>query len=202
MRIFLRILLGLVAAIVVAAVVMNLIARSERGSDADYHHNLPKNIRLETSRISSDSTLAVECTCEGGKLGDRSPDLYWRTDLTNVKTFAITMTDPDVPTPAFPLFNLNHWVVYDILPSYSDVPVGLTAKMAFDHGAHFGKNSMGDLKYIGPCPPMGKHTYIFRIYALDKRFNPKTPMDKQQLLDAMKGHILGYGELKTYYAAQ
>ncbi|MBC8156110.1 MAG: YbhB/YbcL family Raf kinase inhibitor-like protein [Bacteroidetes bacterium] len=198
MRIFLRVLLGLLLVVVLIAVVMNGIASSQRGADADYHQSLPRTIRLETGKISGDSVLAQDCTCKGA---ERSPDLYWGADLPNIKSFAVVMTDPDVPSPAFPLFNLTHWVVYDIPAMFSNLPEGLLIEQAMKYKAQFGKNSLGDLKYIGPCPPIGKHVYLFRVYALDKRLEPTAALDKEQLMDAMKGHILAYGELKTYYAA-
>lgn len=199
MRIFLRIVLGLLLIIVVAVIVMNAVARSQRGDEAAYHKDLPKTIRLETSKLGGDSLLAQDCTCKGG---ERSPDLYWGNNLPNVKSFALIVTDPDVPSPAFPLFNLTHWLVYDIPANFSNLPEGLPVGEAIKRGAQFGKNSLGDLKYIGPCPPLGRHVYVFKLYALDKRLEPTTPLERQPLLDAMKGHILAYGELKGYYAAE
>ncbi len=205
MRFFIRILLGIVLLIVILALAMNIRARSQRGTEADYHKNLPKNLVLETSKIGIDSTLAPECTCKGE---EKSPDLYWRPNRMdvppdpNIKSYALTVTDPDVPSPAFPLFNLTHWVIYDIPSTFGSLPFGLPIEQAIRHTAQFGKNSMGDQKYIGPCPPVGKHAYIFRIYGLNTRLMPNAPLDKQGLLDAMKGHVLGFGELKTYYAAE
>lgn len=205
MRISIRILLGLVLLVVVVALVMNIRARSQRGAEDDYHKSLLKNITLETSKITVDSTLAQECTCKGEA---KSPDLYWRPTRMdtppdpNIQSYALIVTDPDVPSPAFPLFNLTHWVIYDIPATFASLPFGLPIEQAARHTAQFGKNSMGEQKYLGPCPQVGKHAYVFKIYGLDTRLTPGAPLDKQGLLDAMRGHILSYGELKTYYAAE
>ncbi len=198
MRIFSRILLGLLLIVVVVAVFMNLRAGSERRDEADYHRSLAKTMLLETGKLMTDSLLAQECTCKGG---ERTPDLYWSNNPPNVQSYAMIMIDPDVPSPTFPLFNLTHWVVYNIPAEFHSLPEGMLIEQAVRHTAQFGRNSMGDQKYIGPCPPVGKHAYVFKIYALDKRLTAPAPLDKAQLLDAMKGHILAYGELKTYYAA-
>ncbi len=198
MRIVFRILLGFVLFIVAAAVFMYLRAGSQRRAEADYHQALPKTIKLETGQLMSDSSLSQQCAC---KTGERSPDLYWSNNPPNVTSYALTMIDPDVPTPAFPLFNLTHWVVYDIPANFHSLPDGMLVEQAIRHTAQFGKNSMGELKYVGPCPPSGKHAYIFKIYALDTRIDSAKPLEKAELLDAMKGHVLAYGELKVYYEA-
>ena len=198
MRIFFRIVLGLVLFVVAAAIGMNLWAAGERRAEADYHKGLPNTMLLETGQLMSDSSLSQQCAC---KTGERSPDLYWSRNPPNVTSYAVTMIDPDVPTPAFPLFNLTHWLVYDIPANFHSLPDGMLEEQALRHTAQFGKNSMGERKYVGPCPPAGRHAYILKIYALNTRFDPKTPFTKADLLDAMKDHILAYGELKVYYTA-
>lgn len=200
MHLFFRILSGLVLILIGAALFMNWRARSERRAEIAYHQSLHKTIRLESGKLSSDSLLAQECTCKGSGI---SPDLYWTNTSPSVKSYALTLTDPDVPTPAFPVVNLTHWVVYDIPPSIHSLPLNLQLTQAQQQSANFGKNSMGDQEFIAPCPPLGKHAYVFKLYALDTRLSTavKKPLTKEQLLEWMKGHILEYGELKGYYAA-
>jgi len=63
-----------------------------------------------------------------------------------------------------------------------------------------GKNSWGRIGYGGPCPPGGTHRYFFKIYALDKMLNLKPGATKEELLTAMKGHILAQAQFYGKYS--
>jgi hypothetical protein len=107
------------------------------------------------------------------------------------RSLAVIADDPDAG-------GFVHWVVYAIPPSFE----GLPARVQPD-AADFrqGKNSFGKAGYGGPCPPKGsQHTYRFRVYALDVEIFLKAGSDAKEVVEAMKGHILAFGELTGTYA--
>ncbi len=199
MPLFLRILLGVV--VVVALLVTGLYwrARHELMQDIAYHKALPRTLAMTSTSFADGNYIPIECTC---KAGDISPGILFDNEIPGAKSFALTMIDPDVPSSAFPLFNMTHWVIYNLNPATSRIWAGSGADSLARHGGAFGKNSMGDLKYIGPCPPMGRHLYLFRVYALDTTLKFEETPNKAQLMTAMTGHVLAYGQLAGYFSAK
>jgi Raf kinase inhibitor-like YbhB/YbcL family protein len=109
------------------------------------------------------------------------------------------MDDPDAPRPE----PWVHWVLYKLPPTLSGLPEALskTPTLSDPAGALQGNNSWSRVGYGGPMPPPGHgvHHYHFKLYALDAALNVAPGLDKQQLLAAMKGHILAEGELIGTY---
>jgi Raf kinase inhibitor-like YbhB/YbcL family protein len=198
MRLFFRILLGVVVVLSLFVVVMHWRAGREVEADVAYHKVLNLSIPITSTAFSDQGEIPIECTCKGG---EKSPGLFYENLTPGAKSYALTLTDPHVPSPAFPLFNLNHWVIYNIDPVVSQLPSNLMPDLLAQAGGAFGKNSLGEQKYVGPCPPIGRHAYVFKVYALDTKLTFATPPSKAELLDAMKGHVLGYGELTGYFGA-
>ncbi|MBI4719111.1 MAG: YbhB/YbcL family Raf kinase inhibitor-like protein [Planctomycetes bacterium] len=130
---------------------------------------------------------------------DVSPRLTWTGVPANAKELALICDDPDAPTPQ----PWVHWVIYKIPAGATGLPeaVAKTAAPNAPAGALQGKNSWGSLGYRGPAPPRGHgvHHYHFRVYALDTALDVKSGLDKDQLLAAMKGHIVAQGELVGTY---
>ncbi|HSN16683.1 MAG TPA: YbhB/YbcL family Raf kinase inhibitor-like protein [Gammaproteobacteria bacterium] len=133
-------------------------------------------------------------TCEGQSV---SPPLKWSGAPAGTKSFALIIDDPDAPDPANPQRTFVHWVIYDIPP---DV-MGLKEDASKDlpGGAHAGANDTGQAAYTGPCPPIGRHRYFHKLYALDVVLPDLHNPDKAQLLAAMKGHVLGEAQLIGTY---
>jgi Raf kinase inhibitor-like YbhB/YbcL family protein len=88
-----------------------------------------------------------------------------------------------------------HWVAYDIPPTAAGVPEGgpLPAR------ARDGRNDWDRLGYGGPCPPVGRHRYFHKLYALDAELGDLHEPTKAQLEKAMEGHILAVGQLVGTY---
>lgn len=129
-------------------------------------------------------------TCEGE---DISPVLQWRDPPDGTDSFALIVDDPDAPDPAHPRMLYVHWVLYDI-------PAGTSALGRGEHG--IGKDGVNDWNrtgYGGPCPPIGRHRYFFKLYALDTTFPDLSRPTKAQLEQAMTGHILAEAELMGTY---
>ena len=92
-----------------------------------------------------------------------------------------------------------HWLLFDIPPSLQRLVAGVSIKELSDERAESGLNSGGSVGFTPPCPPMGIHKYIIRIYALDvPHLQPASP-DHDGIIAAMKDHALGYGELSAFF---
>ena len=151
------------------------------------------SISLTSSAFAEGAPIPEEYTCQGK---DRSPPLKWSGAPAQVKSLALIMDDPDAPTGTW-----VHWVLYDLAPSMTELPEGLSAKEHIAAGS--GKEGVNDFKrlgYGGPCPPPGKpHRYFFKLYALDITLDLKAGAKKKDLERAMEKHILAQGQLMATY---
>ncbi len=143
------------------------------------------------------SEVPQKFTCQGG---DASPQLAWTGVPTGTKSLAIIVDDPDAPDPAKPERTYVHWVVYDIPPTTQSIPEGKPeGKERPPTGARAGKNDWGKPTWGGPCPPVGRHRYFHKVYALDAMLGDLKEPTKAQLEAAMKGHILAESQLVATY---
>ena len=191
-----RILLGFVFLGVLVLVGMHLWAGSRRSQEEQKLVALNKYIHVSSRSFPPNGDMPISCSCKGE---ERSPEISWDNVPITATSFVILATDYDVPTPAFSIFNLSHWVVYNLPTALRSLPDGVTPAQMNALGGKIGKNSLGTSTFIGPCPPLGRHGYVFRVYALDQMLSFPTVPDKQAVLNAMEGHILGYGELTGYF---
>jgi Raf kinase inhibitor-like YbhB/YbcL family protein len=150
-------------------------------------------ISLTSSAFAEGTAIPREYTCQGR---DISPSLKWTGVPSETKSLALIMDDPDAPTGTW-----VHWVLYDLAPSMTELPEGLSAKEHIAPGS--GKEGLNDFKrsgYGGPCPPAGKpHRYFFKLYALDTTLDLKPGAKKKDLERAMEKHILAQGQLMATY---
>lgn len=134
-------------------------------------------------------------TCDGT---DISPALSWSGVPSNAKSLALIVDDPDAPDPAAPKMTWVHWVLYNIPPSNSGLAENVAAG-ALPQGTLQGKNDWKQTGYRGPCPPIGRHRYFFKLYALDTELPDLNEPDKARLEKAMSGHIIDQAELIGTY---
>ena len=139
------------------------------------------------------ASIPKKHTCEGS---DVSPPLAIGGAPASTKTFALVLDDPDAPDPAAPQRVWVHWVAYDLPSSTHQI-----AEAAGNHPGlgRLGKNDWGKTGYRGPCPPLGRHRYFVRVYALDAELGDLNEPTKAELLSAIKGHVLATGELVGTY---
>ncbi len=145
------------------------------------------SLAITSTAFTANGAMPKLYTCEGR---DISPPLAWSGLPTGTKSLALVIDDPDAPDPAAPKMTWVHWVLYDIPPSATGLPE------AVDHaslpaGTREGKNDWGRTGYGGPCPPVGRHRYFHKLYALDAVLPDLKHPDKAALERAMRGHILG-----------
>jgi Raf kinase inhibitor-like YbhB/YbcL family protein len=131
-------------------------------------------------------------SCEGD---DLSPELEWTGAPKGTGSFALICDDPDAPSGTW-----VHWVVWNIPKDFDSLQRGILKASKFGSGIMQGRNSWPQTGYDGPCPPPGKpHRYFFKLYALDSILSLKESATKEELLSAMKGHILAEAELMGTY---
>ena len=150
-------------------------------------------MHLESSAFQPNGEIPSVHTCEGE---DKSPPLSWSGAPAGTKSFALVVDDPDAPDPAAPKRVWVHWVMYDIPTGTTSLAEGAQTAPA---GARDGQNDWGKPGYGGPCPPIGRHRYFHKIYALDAVLGDKGQLKKSELEAAIKGHILAQGELIGTY---
>jgi len=134
-------------------------------------------------------------TCDGR---DISPPLAWENVPNAAKSLALIVYDPDAPDPKAPKMTWVHWVLYNLPPDVDVLPQGVIADNLPD-GALEGLNDWHRPGYGGPCPPIGKHRYFFKLYALDQVLPDLETPSKAALEKEMAGHIIAESELIGTY---
>jgi Raf kinase inhibitor-like YbhB/YbcL family protein len=154
-----------------------------------------KSVRVVSSAFEHEQGIPAKHTCEGD---DVSPPLSWSEIPAEAKSLALIVDDPDAPDPAAPEMVWVHWVLYDIPPSATELQEGVTVEQ-LPAGARQGTNDWKRTGYGGPCPPIGRHRYFHKLYALDTEVGDLGEPTKAELEDAMKGHVIAWGELVGTY---
>ena len=131
---------------------------------------------------------------------DISPPLSWSGVPEGTKSLALIVDDPDAPDPANPRTVWVHWVLYNIPPGASGLEEGVgTGRGGLPEGTKDGLNDWGKKGYGGPSPPIGRHRYFFKLYALDTVLPDLGRANKAALEAAMEGHVLAKAELIGTY---
>jgi Raf kinase inhibitor-like YbhB/YbcL family protein len=158
----------------------------------------PQTITVESPTLKADQPIPRDYTADGRNV---SPPITWKGVPTATKQLAVVLQDPDAGNP--PPF--VHWVIYKIPPTAKGLPenvpfepdVPMPAEIA---GAIQGVSGFRRPIYRGPAPPPGRvHHYHFVVYALDAGLDLKPGLSRVELLDAIKGHVIGHGELVATY---
>ena len=134
-------------------------------------------------------------TCEGR---DISPHLGWSGIPPGTKSLVLIVDDPDAPDPAAPKMTWVHWVLYNIPPDTLGLKEGV-APRDLPMGTREGINDWQRTGYGGPCPPIGRHRYFHKLYALDVMLPDLGKPTKAALEREMQGHVLGKTELVGVY---
>lgn len=147
---------------------------------------------VTSSAFQPGADIPRKYTCDAE---DVSPPLQWENIPAGTKVFAIIVDDPDAPGGTW-----VHWVIYDLPADKKELAEALPKTELLTSGAKQGVNDFRKVGYSGPCPPPGSaHRYYFKLYALDAATNLKPRATKQQLLDALKPHLLGEADLIGRY---
>jgi Raf kinase inhibitor-like YbhB/YbcL family protein len=145
-----------------------------------------KTLIVTSSAFSDGNFIPSKYTCEGQNI---SPPISIKAIPSNTKSMVLIIEDPDAASGSF-----IHWIVWNIKAEPEIKENSIPGEE--------GNNSIGKKGYYGPCPPEGTHHYIFKVYALDTVIDPGSKPDKRAIEKAMKGHIVGEGELTGLYKKQ
>lgn len=151
-------------------------------------------IEVKSPAFGHAMSMSDKYTCDDV---DISPPLEWKNAPAGTKSFAIICETPDAPAG-----NWVQWVIYDIPADTTNLPQSVARTGQLDFGARQGKNDFDQVGYSGPCLPAGEHRFFFRVYALDVPTNLKEGAKKDELVQAMRGHILAEGALMGVYARE
>jgi hypothetical protein len=187
-----RVLLAIL--ILAAAFIAVTIARASKARDADqaYHATLQKSVFVRSVSFNAGADMSAAYTCKGEGV---SPEISWDGVPENARSFVLIATDWDGPSPKFRLGNVTHWLLYDIPVNVREIKSAVTSAELKRSNIESGNNSSDAAAYMPPCPPLGKHRYLFRVYALDvPKIDPLSP-DRDGVMTAMKGRVLAYGEV-------
>lgn len=148
-------------------------------------------INITSLAFSDGGMIPKKYTCDGENI---SPPLKWESVPAGTKSIAILCEDPDAPAGLW-----VHWVFFNLLPDYRQLAENIPDDETFNDGSRQGLTDFQTTGYGGPCPPWGTHRYLFKIYALDTKLDIVHLVDRENLLTAMKGHILAEGLLTGKY---
>jgi Raf kinase inhibitor-like YbhB/YbcL family protein len=150
-------------------------------------NNRRTEMKILSSAFQHEGMIPDKFSCKGQ---DISPPLKWENADAGTKSFALICDDPDAPMGTW-----DHWLLFNIPASVTELREGVPAQAELPNGARHGKNSWGRKDYGGPCPPGGTHRYFFKFYALDTLLDLEPGVSKKELMSAMQGHILAQTEL-------
>jgi Raf kinase inhibitor-like YbhB/YbcL family protein len=150
---------------------------------------------LSSPAFAHDSEIPTRLTCEGQ---DTSPPLLWSGVPASAKSLVLIVDDPDAPDPDAPEMTWVHWILYNLPPSTSELPEGVTSD-ALPAGTLHGCNDWKQTGYGGPCPPVGRHRYFHKLYALDTVLPDMHEPTKGLVEQAMSGHVVAHADLVGTY---
>jgi hypothetical protein len=152
--------------------------------------------KLSSAAFAAGGSIPSRHTCDGE---DISPPLAWGDPPTGIRSFALVVDDPDAPDPKAPRVRWVHWVVYDLPAATRSLPEAVRSGSELPAGARMGSNDWKKAAWGGPCPPIGRHRYVFTLYALDVALGARGALTKHALEAAMQGHVLAQAELVGTY---
>ena len=153
------------------------------------------SMNIQSLSFMHEREIPARHTCDGL---NTSPPILWLGVPNSAKSMALIVDDPDAPDPSAPKMTWVHWLLYNIPVSATDLTEGVTANR-LPAGTLQGINDWHSTGYGGPCPPIGRHRYFFKLYALDSVLPDLKNPTKATLEKAMQGHVLDQASLIGLY---
>ncbi len=159
---------------------------------ASVNDRAPRSLTVSSVSFRQGENIPQQFTCSGANI---SPAISWNALPPNTKSLALLVTDPDSFSGSY-----VHWVLYNLPPEPNHIAEGVPRSEVLPGGAKQGSNSDDAIGYTGPCPPGNSvHRYVFTLYALDNILSPLSPVNKEQVMKSMEGHVLASGQLVGRY---
>jgi hypothetical protein len=152
-------------------------------------------LTLTSDAFANGDAMPTKFTCQGA---DVSPRLQWRGVPENARSLVLIVDDPDAPDPKAPKMTWVHWVLYNLPPTTRELPAAV-ASAGLPAGTGEGVNDWRRTGYGGPCPPIGRHRYYFKLYALDTLLDGLHQPGKADVERAMAGHVIEQAVLMGTY---
>ncbi len=152
-------------------------------------------MKVESRSFQPQGEIPRKYTCEGS---DVSPPLAWSGLPEGTRSLVLIVDDPDAPDPKAPRMTWIHWVLYNLPPGAAELAEAVDPE-ELPSGTREGRNSWKRTGYGGPCPPIGRHRYFHKLYALDVVLPDLGEASKDELEKAMEGHVLARAELIGTY---
>jgi Raf kinase inhibitor-like YbhB/YbcL family protein len=149
--------------------------------------------KLSSPDFQHEAEMPRDLTCQGN---DRSPELVWTGVPEGTKSFVLIVDDPDAPDPQHPKTTWVHWVVFNLPGNVTSLSRGVKS---LPPGTKEALNDFKQRSYGGPCPPIGRHRYFFKMYALDALLPEAAEANKATVEAAMKSHVLANATLMGTY---
>mgnify|MGYP000216973026 CR=1 FL=1 len=159
------------------------------------HAEDPMTLTLTSDAFTAGGDIPSQYTCQGD---DSSPPLQWSGVPDQARSLVLIVDDPDAPDPAAPRMTWVHWVLYNLPATAGGLPAGVSSA-ALPAGSEQGVNDWKRSGYGGPCPPVGRHRYFHKLYALDTRLEGLNKPTKAAVEAAMQGHVIAQTELVGHY---
>ncbi len=150
-------------------------------------------LRLTSNAFANNSAIPSVYTCEGE---DISPPLAWSGAPVGTKSFVLIVDDPDAPDPLAPKITWVHWILCNLPAETTGID---EAMKSLPPGTLTGLNDWKRPDYGGPCPPIGRHRYFHKLYALDTVLTGLSRPTKTEIERSMRGHILAQAQLVGTY---
>jgi Raf kinase inhibitor-like YbhB/YbcL family protein len=150
-------------------------------------------MEIRSTAFADGGAIPVRHTCQGENI---SPPLSWAGIPAGTKSLVLIVDDPDAPDPRAPKMTWVHWVLFNLPAAGAGLPEAVNE---LPPGTGEGLNDWQKTGYGGPCPPIGRHRYFHKLYALDIVLDELKRPTKAQLEAAMVGHILGQAQLLGTY---
>jgi len=154
------------------------------------------NMRITSPAFAAGGAIPEKYTCEGQ---DISPPLLFSGIPEAARSLVLIADDPDAPDPAAPKMTWVHWLLFNLPAQLQGLDENIRE---LPEGTDTGLNDWKRNDYGGPCPPIGRHRYFFKLYALDTRLNNLHEPAKPVLLKAMQSHVLEQAEIIGTYRKQ
>lgn len=152
-------------------------------------------MEIFSSAFKEGEEIPKQYTCQGRNV---SPPLNWTGVPEKAKSLVLIIDDPDAPDPAAPKMTWDHWIVYNVSPEITEFEENIT-ESSIPKGAALGTTSWENTSYGGPCPPIGKHRYYHKLYALDITLTALDKPTKKELLHVMEAHVIAKASLMGTY---
>lgn len=174
---------------------LSLLISGISGADEVHQGGKTMTLTLTSGAFEDQGAIPTRYTCDGA---DVSLPLQWSGLPAGTKALALIVDDPDAPDPNAPKMTWVHWVLYDIPPGTNGLPEAVTPS-ELPTGTREGTNSWKRTGYGGPCPPIGRHRYFCKLYALDTQLPDLGHPNAGRLQQAIEGHVIGEAQLMGTY---